>query len=335
MPSGGEWTVARLMDVATGYWPAAALSAAVHLGIFDAIAVGDGSAQDIASRIGAPEDYATDLLESLAAIGLLNRTGEVYTFDSGAARWIDPRSPACMIDALRMNLDLYPLWGRLAETIRGGQPAIDPTAHLGGDAGRTRRFVMAMHGRAMGMAAAMMPFLDPDPDAATLLDVGSGPGTFSRLLAETRPRLRVTQFDLPAVVAIAQELAAASPAADRIRYAAGDYRTDDLGGPYDAILYCGALHQENEATAQLVFQRLRSALRPGGRLRVVDLMREPGRASPAFACLFSLSMRLTSPIGRVFDAGDVCRLLVSAGFAEPVVRPVEDIPYICVSAVRP
>ncbi len=334
-PRGAEWTVSELMDLATGYWPAAALSAAVELGVFEALAAGERSADAVAARCGASAGHVADLLDALASIGLLRRDGAGFAFDPGAARFLDPSSPACMIDALRMNLDLYPLWGRLAATVRDGKPAIPPGAHLGQDPARTRRFVLAMHGRALGMAAEMLPAIDPGPGVATLLDVGAGPGTFSRLLAESRPRLRVTHLDLPPVQAIAQELGASSPAAARIDYRPGDYRADGYGGPYDAVLYCGALHQENPASARGVFGRIRDALRPGGTVRVVDLMREPGRAAPAFACLFSLTMRLTSPFGRVFDAGEAAALLLDAGFEAPDIRPVAGIPYHCITARRP
>ena len=330
-----DWTVAELMDLATGYWPAAALSTAVELGIFEALSAGMKSPADVAGRCAASEEHVTDLMDALAATGLLRREGGGYAFDPGAARFLDPSSPTCMIEALRMNLDLYPLWGRLAATVREGRPALPPGAHLGDDPARTRRFVLAMHGRALGMAAEMLPALDPGPDATTLLDVGAGPGTFSRLLAENRPGMRVTHLDLPPVQAIARELASSSRAAGRIDYRPGDYRADDYGGPYDAVLYCGALHQENRESALGVFDRIRRALRPGGVVRVVDLMREPGRAEPAFACLFSLTMRLTSPFGRVFDAGEVAVLLIEAGFVCPQVCAVAGIPYHCVTASRP
>lgn len=327
--------MSELMDLATGYWPAAALSAAVELGVFEALAAGERSPEAVAARCGGSAGHVGDLLDALASLGLLRRESAGYAFDPGAARFLDPASPACMIDGLRMNLDLYPLWGRLAATVRDGRPAIPPQAHLGQDPARTRRFVLAMHGRALGMAAEMLPAIDPGPGVATLLDVGAGPGTFSRLLAESRSGLRVTHLDLPPVQAIARELGASSAAAARIDYRPGDYRVDDYGGPYDAVLYCGALHQEDAESALGVFRRIREALRPGGAVRVVDLMREPGRAAPAFACLFSLTMRLTSPFGRVFDAGEAAELLLEAGLEAPDIRPVAGIPYHCIAARRP
>ena len=331
--TGVDWTVADLMNMATGYWPAAALSAAVDLGLFDALAGGARTSEAAAARCGADAEFLGDLLDALAAVGLLVRDDAGYVVAPGVARFLDPSSPACMLDGLRMNLDLYPLWGRLAETVRTARPALPPGEHLGHDPQRTRRFVLAMHGRALGMAAEMLPAIDPGT-ASTLLDVGAGPGTFSRMLAERRADLRVTHMDLPPVQAVARELAAASPAAGRIEYRPGDYRADELGGPYDAVLFCGALHQENPRTARDVFARIRRALRPGGTLRVVDLMREPGRAAPAFACLFSLTMRLTSPFGRVFDAGEVAALLREADLSVVGVRAVPGIPYHCVEARR-
>ena len=309
-----DWNLGRISELATGYWPAALLSAAVELGVFEALAARPADAAGLARRLETAERATGEMLDALAAVGLLEReAGGRYRLDAGAAPFLDPASSSCLLDALRFNTDLYPLWGRLAQAVRTGAPVIAPQAHLGRDASRTRRFAMGMHSRALGLAPALLPALDM-AGCATLLDLGCGPGTFSRMLAERAPGLRVTQFDLPGVVEVARALAADSPAAARIDFRTGDYRRDDLGGPYDAALYCGALHQEDPATARELLSRVAGVLRPGGRVWVVDLMLESDRRGPPFAHLFSINMMLTSPIGRVFSIGEARRVLKTAGF---------------------
>lgn len=328
-----HWTVQPLMELATGYWRSAALSAAVELGVFEALDAAPRSAADLAATLGMAPRHLEELLHALVALELLVEQEGRFAIEPSAAVFLAPSGAACMLDALRFNMDLYPLWGRLAQSVREGRPALPPGAHLGMDPARTRRFAMGMHSRALSLAPALLSAL-PIPEGGSLLDVGAGPGTFSRLLAEQRKNLYVTQFDLPPVLAVAEELAAASPAVDRVAFAPGDYRRDALPEGFDVVLYCGALHQEDDDTARALFDKCRRALKPGGRFVVVDLMVEAGRNGPAFPALFSVTMMLTSPFGRVFEAPRVEALLGELGFAPVRATRLESIPYWIVSGDR-
>ncbi len=310
-----NWNMGRLMELATGYWKSAVLSAGVELGVFDALSEAKATAEALAAKNDASPRHLAEVMDALVALELLEKDGDEYGIAPGADHLINGNSPHCMLDALRFNMDLYPLWGRLADCTRKGEPAIPPGAHLGADPARTRRFALGMHSRATGMAPAVLPAIDPK-GAATLLDIAAGPGTFSRMLAEQHASLQVTQFELPAVQEVARELTAESPAADRIHFHPGDYHTDDLPHGFDMALLCGAIHQENVEFAQTLFERIKSTLNPGGRFLIVDMMLEPDRTGPLFSNLFSINMMLTSPKGRVFTAAMLETLLKEAGFAE-------------------
>ncbi len=324
------WTMPQLMDLATGYWRSAALSAGVELGIFERLTESPASAEDLARRLGSAPRQTAELLHALCGLGLLEERGGAFAIAPDAASFLRADSPTSLLEALRFNRDLYPVWGALAESVRRGAPAVPPAAHLGGDPDRTRRFVLGMHSRATALADAFLPAIEA-PHGATLLDVGSGPGTFSRQWAERRPDARVIQFDLPPVLEVARELTRGSPAAERIAFHPGDYRRDALPSA-DAALFCGALHQETEASASALFAKLRAALRPGGPLVVIDLMLEAGRARPVFATLFSLNMMLFNPAAGVFEAARVVELLAAVGFRAPRHRPIPGLPYGAVVA---
>ncbi len=321
-----KWNMGRLMELATGYWKSAVLSAGVDLGIFDALSDGTATAASLAKSCNASPRHLAEVLDALVALELLVKVDGQYGIAPGANDLVSRRSPTCILDALRFNMDLYPLWGRLADSARKGEPAIPPGAHLGADPERTRRFAVGMHSRALGMAPAVLPAIDPK-DARTLLDIAAGPGTFSRMLAEQHESLHVTQFELPAVQAVARELTAASPAADRIHFQPGDYHKDALPTGFDMALLCGAIHQEDEAFATQLFERVKAALNEGGRFLIVDMMLDPDRTGPLFSNLFSINMMLTSPRGRVFTAESLERLLKKAGFADVMLTQPPWSPY--------
>lgn len=314
MKTEEKWNMGRLMELATGYWKSAVLSAGVELGVFDALSRAPASADALAEQGAASARHLAEVLDALVALELLEKRDDEYRIAPGADALLNRDSSTCMLDALRFNMDLYPLWGRLADCARKGEPAFPPGAHLGADPARTRRFALGMHSRALGMAPAVLPAIDPQ-GASTLLDIAAGPGTFSRMLAEKHPALQVTQFELPAVQEVARELTSGSSAAGRIRFHPGDYHEDELPGGYDLALLCGAIHQETGAFALTLFERIKATLNSGGRLLIVDMMLEPDRTGPLFSNLFSINMMLTSPNGRVHTAAMLDALLQQAGFS--------------------
>ncbi len=327
MTTAATWNMGSLMELATGYWKSALLSAGVQLGVFDALSEGARTVAELAKEKKVPERYLAEILDALTALTLLEKEEGVYRIAAGADAFMNRSSPTCLLDALRFNMDLYPLWGKLADCVQQGAPAIPPGAHLGNDPQRTRRFAMGMHSRALGMAPAVLPELAPVEAGEQYLDVAAGPGTFSRMLSEQHSDIRVTQFDLAPVLAVARELTVDSSAADRIAFCDGDYHRDALPGGFDCALLCGAIHQESEESAAELFAKIRAAVRPGGRFIIVDMMLEPDRCGPLFSNLFSINMMLTSPQGRVLTADVLTRLLYAAGFPAVELRQPTGSPY--------
>ncbi len=329
-----NWDMGRIMELATGYWKSAVLSAGVKLGCFDALADGPATAAQLAEVCDASERHLAEVLDALTALTLLEKSENTYRIAQGADALLNRNSPTCLLDALRFNTDLYPLWGQLPESVQAGKSVIPSGAHLGADPARTRRFVMGMHSRALSIAPAFLSALDPGA-GRTLLDVASGPGTVSRMLAEQCSDLEITQFDLPDVLAIARELTDGHPAAERVHFHPGDYHKDSLPDAFDLALLCGAVHQEDEQDALALFIKIREALKPGGAFWIVDMMLEPDRSGPLFSNLFSINMMLTSPKGRVFSAKTLEGLLTEAGFRDITLQQPTRSPYWILKGIRP
>jgi len=308
------WTADRLSQFATGYWSAGALIAAIELNLFDALGEAALDVEQIADRTSTQADRLVALLDGLVASDVLTRRGRTYAITPALRPWLSRESPTSLLDALAYNADLYRRWTSLAEIVRGGEP---PAGHASAapHPEATRRFVRGMDAKARAFSPAIAKRIELS-DASSLLDVGSGPGTLSRLLAERHPGLRVTLLDLPSVITVARDLCAGSAVADRLDFHPADYHEGALPGGFDAILYAGALHQESTDAARSLFGRFRQALGPGGQLFVVDLMLDADRASPAFEALFQLNMLLIRPGSRVFTVPEVKDLLASTGWGD-------------------
>ncbi|NBC96488.1 MAG: methyltransferase domain-containing protein [Deinococcus-Thermus bacterium] len=325
----------HLTELASGYWKAAAIGAAVSLGVFEKLTEPAG-ADEVAAACGIEAAYTADLLAALAAMDLLEQRDDLFVLTTKYRPLLDPDSPQCMLGALQLNNDLYSLWGRLDACVREGRPAVGPGDHLGGDADQTRRFVMAMHGRAAALGPAIVDAIDL-AGCRSLLDLASGPGTLSRMLAGRHETVSVSQFDLPPVLDVARQLTPPGPLADRIHFHSGDYRNDPLPVGFDAVLYCGALHQETPASAAALLGRVHEAMNPGGRLFVVDFLRERRAGAPTgdpFAALFALQMKLFNADAGVFDTDTVIAMLQTARFSDIHARRLDPTAYRLVEARR-
>jgi 2-polyprenyl-3-methyl-5-hydroxy-6-metoxy-1,4-benzoquinol methylase len=91
----------------------------------------------------------------------------------------------------------------------------------------------------------------------SVLEIGSGPGVDAALLEERGFRVRRTD----ATAAFVEMLQAQGHRADVL-----DVRTDDLGGPYDAVFAQAVLLHVDRAELPRVLARLAAAVRPGGLL---------------------------------------------------------------------
>jgi len=312
----------RLVEMASAFYESSVLFAASDLGLFAKLAgLGEADAQTIAESCGLERRGTSLLLDACAALELLIKEGDSYRNSPEAAAFLVPGSPADLSGAIRYNRDVYGAWGRLKELVKTGKPVERPELHLGEDQERTRTFVLAMHGRAMGIGQAVVPLLDLSGRKA-VLDVGGGPGTYSMLIARTFPHLRCTMLDLPEVVRIAEEIISQAGLQDRVRTLAGDYHTLAFPADQDAVIFFGVLHQEDPQEIRGLLRRAHQALLPGGSIAVLDMMTDSSHTRPKFSALFALNMALTTPHGWVFSEDKLKAWLVEAGFADFHCRPL-------------
>ncbi len=331
-------SVQGIVELASAFYGSGVLFAALETDVFTAVraAGGEATAAVLADRIGADTRGLRLLLDACVALGLLVKTGDRYSNTPAGEAALVAGAPHDLTKAVRYNRDVYPAWGRLAELVRTGRPVEAPEIHLGEDAERTRRFVLAMHGRALGIGRAVVPLLDLG-GCRRLLDLAGGPGTYAVLLAQANPMLTCVTVDLPAVSAVASELVRAAGMSERVVCRPGDYHADTYEPEaFDAVTIFGALHQESPRQCAGILGHAYAALRPGGRIFVLDLMTDESHTRPEFSALFAVNMALTTDNGWVFSDAELKGWLAEAGFEHAETRPVPPpMPHWLVSARKP
>jgi len=324
-----------IVRLSTAYWDSQTLLTANRIGLFDFLADGAKSAEEVAAGLKLDPRSTGLFLRACVGLGLLTEEASGFANAPVAAVFLVKRSPAFMGNAIRYSDQLYATWGRLEDALRSGKPALAAEAYLGDNAVRTRTFVQAMHERALGVARALVGILDLQ-GRRSMLDVGGGPGTYSVLLTERFPGLRAEVLELPGVAAVARELVAAAGASDRVTLRDGDYHSSDFGSGKDVVLMSGMFHRETEQACRSLIARAAACLEPGGLLVVSDVFTDRGGSQPTFAAMFGLNMMLTAPDGGVHSDADVQGWMADSGFRELRVVPLPPpMPHRVVLGVRP
>lgn len=310
----------RLNRLAIGGWAAQSLFAANELGVFELLKEGRSlSAGEVAEALGADEDSTARLLGALVAIDILEQRDGRFANGLAAEEFLVPGRPESLATWVSLIGGWNQTFGKLAESVRTGEPAEVPEDHLGDSPEYTRRFIVGMHDYAIGPGRELARHLDLG-GRKRLLDPGGGPGTYSILLAEANPELDCVVFDLPEVVAIAREVIADHGVEERVSTVAGNYQSDDFPGGFDVALVSNTLHQEDWDTCVSILRKAYDAVEPGG-LGVVHAMFLNERGDgPLWPALHNLLMLLVYRGGRAYSVEQTFRMMEEAGFRDPEVH---------------
>lgn len=307
-----ESDAAPIHRAATAFWQSAALFAACRLGVFDALDQPAGAAE-VAGRLGLSERGVAALLDACVALELLESADDVYRTTAAADRYLTRRSPESLLVTLDLQADTYPMWMDLSEAVAKGQPVIPPDDLLGRDRELTRKFVVGMHQRAVGIAERLGDHIDL-AGHRLLVDIGGGPGAYSAFLLKRYPDLRSRILDLPPILEVAGPLVESSGVGDRIEMVPCDVTTDAIGEGFDVALVSGLLHRMTAETCRNILQKVHAGMAPGGQVILNDLFTIDGK--PEMSVLFGLQMLLTNETGGAHDARDVASWLSERGFVD-------------------
>ncbi len=288
-----------------GMAAARVVMAGEELGLYAKLARGPATAAELG---GAGMEH---LLEALVGLGLLRRGGGKYRLARRAARWLDPASPTCIGDFLRLNRVQWAWWTRLDEVVSGRLPPFD-LHRLPPEDPVWPLYARAMLALARIAAPEVARSVRVPRGAASLLDVGGGHGLYAAEICARRRGLRATVVDLPGAAREGRALLRSLRPDAPVAFLEADALAAELPEGTDAI-YCGQLvrHFTPEQVAALL-ARFHRALRAGGTVNVLETF-SPGAEGEPGDPLVALHYHLVSGVAR-FSAADAGRWLREAGF---------------------
>jgi len=273
-----------------------ALMAAARFGVIAALAEAPRTAGELAARCSLHPEATRTLLDTLAGSGYLTLAEDRYALTPRARKWLAPDSPVSLHDSLLYRYLEWEWIGRLDDFLQTGTPLAIHQEMTGGQWELYQRGMLAV----ARLSAAELARRAPVPRGARdMLDVGGAHGFHAAAFCRRHPDLRAVVLDLPEAVEHAAPLLSAQGMGERVVLRAGDARTEDFGsGRYDFILVSQLVHHFDEATNRALVHRLATALRPGGVLALLELMRHtsPGEGGQ-IGGLLDLYFALTSESG--------------------------------------
>jgi ubiquinone/menaquinone biosynthesis C-methylase UbiE len=295
--------------------------AANALGVFQATE-GGRTVAEIAHTAGTELRATAILLDALCALGWLQKTHQRYDNTLWGRETFVPTGKCSLGHNAVYQALTGESWAHLPRIVQSGSPVSTYGDLIRAYPAFLHAYMAAMDEIARQPAQHLATQMDLT-EVQTMLDVGAGPGTFSRTFVEHAPQLHATLLDLPATMAQLEPFFAGWPHRDRVTLYPGDYHTTAFGDEqYDLILLSHVTHNEGELTNQALCTNAYRALRPGGLVVVHDFMLAEDGTAPLFSALFAVHMLVLTPHGRVYTRQSYEMWLRTAGFRHLWVLPV-------------
>jgi ubiquinone/menaquinone biosynthesis C-methylase UbiE len=307
---------APLMQMSFSFAASRILSTAVQLDIFSHIAAGARTNAEIARAAIASERGTRMLLDALRGFELLTKHKDAYALSPIAAKFLVRESPDYM-GAFLENDEHWEGWSKLPEAVRRGTPI-----HAVFDPAEAERFfsmltrTLHVQNRLPSQRLARILGAGSKHQGLRVLDVGCGSGVWGIAIAEADSAARVTAQDLPKVLEQTRRYLERHGVASRYDFLPGDlHKVAFPAGKYDIALVGHIVHGESEADARRLFKRLQPALKPGGRLAIIDMIPNDERSGPPFPLIFALNMLVHTHGGDTYTFGEYKKWLTEAGFS--------------------
>jgi ubiquinone/menaquinone biosynthesis C-methylase UbiE len=305
----------QIMQMNFSFAPASIMTAALRLGVFSHLAAGHATAAEVARAAGASERGTRMLLDALTGFGLLTKEADRYELTPHARQYLVRESPD-YAGALAESGRMFEAWGHLTECVRTGRPL-----HSVETQEQAEEFfpmlVRTLHivNREPARRTAAALGAGSKAKGLRVLDVAAGSGVWGIAFAEADPGARVTAQDFPGVLPTTREYVRRHGLEDRFDFLAGDLKEVDFGEErYDVALLGNIVHSEGEESSRDLFRRLRRALKPGGRVVVIDMIPNDARTGPPYQLIFALNMLLNTERGDTYTLAEYTRWLGEAGF---------------------
>jgi hypothetical protein len=307
-----------MLQLTMGALVSQAVSVIARLGVADVLAAGPQPVEEIAKRVGAHHSALYRVLRALSDVGVvaelenrqfaLTQLGELLRSDVPGSL----RGWATMVG---MPFHRYP-WTDLYVTVQTGESAFD-RVH-----GTEVFDYLAEHPEDAAVFDAAMASISTNESVSivkaydfsrfnTIVDVGGGRGGLLTAILSANPHLQGVLFDVPTVVAGAEEELAGAEVVGRCTVVSGDF-FDSVPDGADAYLLCAIIHDWDDDQAVQILRTCRAAMADAACVLLAEIVLPDGPA-PSMGKLADLEMLVMTAGGRQRTGAEHRALLARAG----------------------
>ncbi len=314
----------QLFDLMAGFVHSQVLLSCVRLQLFEMLRLAPSTPAALAQRTGVPLPELERLLLSACSLGLLEHRsgGRLGLGALGVPLTTHPGIAQMVEHNQLLYRDLLDPLAFLQQDRRGDMAAYWPYAHDEGQSAQGHEAEPQVQ-RYSTLMAESQGFLVHEilssyffDEHRCVLDVGAGQGRFVTALAAHAPHLQLKMFDLPPVLAQANERLDAAGVRARVQLHPGSFLQDPLPAGADLITLVRVAHDHPDAVVRQLFSKAHCALPVGGVLLVAEPMArsvdEPTEnQADAYYHFYLMAM---GP-GRLRTPQEIAALMREAGFA--------------------
>jgi hypothetical protein len=302
-----------------------AVAVAIDLEIFDALHEQPDSPGGLAARMDFDERGLQALLPMLKHMGYLLHHDGLYSLSESGAHYMVSSSPfywGGLFTRVGKTMGPYKL---LRETINKDRINAEKNRPADGwesghvDMELARIVTAFMHSHSVTAATGMTHTYDFS-GTHRMLDVGGGSGCFSIALAQSRPDVSCTIMELPTICELALEYIRDAGVGGQVNTVVVDMFREKWPSGYDTHFFSNIFHDWSPATCLDIAKSSFSALTPGGRILLHEMLLDDDLVSPPHTVTFSLLMAMGTK-GQQFSFPQLRDLLQEAGFTGVTWQP--------------
>ena len=298
-----------IFQVASGFMASKHLYVANEVGLFEQLADGPMTLDELSERTGIPRRTIRILTDAIVALGFVDRQGDRYQNGPVAATFLSGRTPADLRPFLRFwNRISYPAEMHLEESIRTGQATYGQLSEE-----LVKVFSEGVEAITAGTAMALAATYDFSQHQR-VLDLGGGTGSFLLAVLRNYRHLETTLFEQPDVAAVARRHLADTPTGEQVKIVEGDFFKDPIPEGHDAVLVANVVHLLSPEHTLALLQRTRERVPVGARLLLVDFWTDPTHTQPTFAALIAGEFQMFTGEGDVYSQEEVHAWLQQTGW---------------------
>jgi SAM-dependent methyltransferase len=312
-------TPQRIMQFAWGYAAPLIIETAIRHNVFDVLASGAKSAEEVAKAGGATPRGIRMILNALTSFQLLAK-------DQQGKFRLTPESDAFLVSTKpsfqgalfkHVSGDFIPKWLKLNDIVKSGKPAMEVNDQTQG-VKFFQQLVVDIFPLSYAPAQALAEHLKvaSSTKPVKVLDIASGSGVWGIALAQKSKNVQVTAVDWAGVIPVTKRITQQHGVGGQFNFIEGDINECNLGSGYDVATLGHILHSEGEARSKSLLKRVFDALAPGGTIAIQEFLANDDRSGPPQAMIFAINMLVNTDEGDTFTFPEISGWLEGVGFKD-------------------